>query len=218
MIDYATLPYVVEPMQENDIEQVMLIEHEAFAAPWTANAYRHELHQNELAHYRVVRKQRVPALATLSARKPPRPIWRTLFGTKESHPAAAAPIAVALSPVLAYGGFWIMVDEAHISTIATARAWRGKHLGELILVGMIEQAQDLGAKFITLEVRMSNTVAQNLYHKYRFTVQGRRKRYYSDNGEDALIMTTDEIDKPAFQQAYTALKAQLWERLRTEST
>jgi [ribosomal protein S18]-alanine N-acetyltransferase len=211
MIDYSTLPYIVEPMQERDIEQVMIIEHEAFSAPWTSSAYRHELYNNEMAHYLVLRKPHPPVL---TAPKPQRPVWRALFPNSEPSATHAPP----LPPVLAYGGYWLMVDEAHISTIATARAWRSKHLGELMLVGLIEHAQDIGADLVTLEVRVGNSVAQNLYHKYGFSVRGRRKRYYTDNNEDALIMTTESIRDASYQEMFAALKEKLFERLRTEKT
>jgi ribosomal-protein-alanine N-acetyltransferase len=207
MPDYAALPFVVEPMLAADIDEVMVIERLAFAgAPWTASAYRHELARNDMARYFVVRARHAPLPG--GARKRGRPLWKNLLPRKM--PSAGAP---ALPPILAYGGFWLMVDEAHISTIATAPAWRRKYLGELLLVAMLEQAQSLGALQATLEVRVSNGIAQALYRKYRFREEGRRRRYYSDNGEDALIMTTDRIDRAEFQDAFEERKRQLWERL-----
>jgi [ribosomal protein S18]-alanine N-acetyltransferase len=211
MPEYASLPFVVEPMVAADIDEVMAIERIAFAgAPWTASAYRHELARNEMAHYFVVRKQHAPLPA--GARRRRRPLWQKLL--PRNLPAADA---LALLPIVAYGGFWLMVDEAHISTIATAPAWRHKYLGELLLAAMVEQAQSLGALHATLEVRVTNTIAQSLYRKYRFHEEGRRRRYYSDNGEDALIMTTDRIDQPEFQEAFELLEQQLWARLSSGS-
>jgi [ribosomal protein S18]-alanine N-acetyltransferase len=207
MPDYAALPFVVEPMLASDVDEVMVIERLAFAgAPWTASAYRHELARNEMARYFVVRERHAPL--PNGARKRGRPLWQSLLPRKTQ--SAGAP---ALPPILAYGGFWLMVDEAHISTIATAPAWRRKYLGELLLVAMLERAKTLGALQVTLEVRISNTTAQSLYRKYRFKEEGHRRRYYSDNGEDALIMTTDRIDRPEFQEALEQRKRQLWARL-----
>jgi ribosomal-protein-alanine N-acetyltransferase len=202
-------------MQVGDVDEVMLIEHEAFSAPWSANAYRHELLKNEMAHYYVVRRQHAPAAAEPGARRSSRALWRSLLPKSEGHPPAAAPPS---PPVLAYGGFWIMVDEAHISTIATARPWRGRGIGELLLVAMLDHAQELGAEKATLEVRVSNLVAQNLYRKYAFQVEGRRRRYYSDNGEDALIMTTPPMYEEAFQQLLRESCRKLFERLRGDAT
>ncbi|MBI3734382.1 MAG: ribosomal protein S18-alanine N-acetyltransferase [Chloroflexi bacterium] len=215
MLDYSAIPYVVEPMQEDDIEPVIVIEREAFSAPWTASAYRHELRHNGMAHYWVVRKQHAPVSAPPRATpRARRRFWNVVFGEGALQPPVVSASRPALPPILGHGGFWLMAGEAHISTIATVREWRGKHLGELLLAAMIEQAQAWGAEVATLEVRVSNAVAQNLYRKYRFSVAGRRKRYYSDNGEDALIMTTNPLHSAAFQEEFTRLKAQLWERLR----
>lgn len=207
MVEYASLPFVVEPMVAADIDEVMVLERQAFAsAPWSASAYRHELSRNEMAHYFVVRERHAPLPAGPRGRK------RTLWG-KLIAPHALSQAAPALPPLLAYGGFWLMADDAHISTIATAPAWRRKYLGELLLVALIEQAQAFGALRATLEVRVSNTLAQTLYRKYRFEESGRKRRYYSDNGEDALNMSTDRIDRPDFQQAFDKRKRLLWERL-----
>lgn len=202
---YASLPFVVEPMVAADIDEVMVLERQAFVgAPWSASAYRHELSLNEMAHYSVVRtRHTLPARPR--ARK--RALLEKLIAPREQEPAARLP------PILAYGGFWLMQPDAHISTIATAPAWRGRHLGELLLVALIDQAQALGAQRMTLEVRSSNSVAQALYHKYRFAQTGRERGYYSDNGEDALTMATDRIDRAEFQQVFAARKRQLWEKL-----
>jgi ribosomal-protein-alanine N-acetyltransferase len=114
---------------------------------------------------------------------------------------------------MAYGGFWLVVDEAHISTIATAQQWRGRGLGELALLAMIERGLELGAHMVTLEVRVSNTIAQNLYRKYGFVITGERKRYYRDNGENAYIMTVDNANGPEYTHQLVTLRAALWMRL-----
>ncbi len=76
----------------------------------------------------------------------------------------------------------------------------------------------LGASTVTLECRVSNTVAQALYRKYTFRNAGIRKRYYSDDGEDALIMTTEPLDSETFQQVFEANRARLMERLGAGAT
>lgn len=83
-----------------------------------------------------------------------------------------------------------------------------------MLAGLIEAALLRRAAEITLEVRVSNTVAQNLYRKYMFIVVGERKRYYRDNDEDALIMTTPQVDDPDFVRHFARLKTQLEQKLR----
>lgn len=90
-----------------------------------------------------------------------------------------------------YCGMWTIVDEAHITNIAIRTAMRGQHLGEHLLRVMMDWAVELGMVRMTLEVRISNYIAQSLYGKMGFVPTGKRKDYYSDNHEDALIMWCD---------------------------
>ncbi len=91
--------------------------------------------------------------------------------------------------------------------------FRQHGLGEFLLVSLIDTAYSIGARWVTLEVRVSNFVAQNLYRKYGFRQAGVRRRYYSDNQEDALIMWTDEINSPAYKQKFQELKSALMTKL-----
>ncbi|MCT2346590.1 ribosomal protein S18-alanine N-acetyltransferase [Niallia taxi] len=90
--------------------------------------------------------------------------------------------------LVGYIGAWIVIDEVHITNIAILPEFRGQKLGEQLLGTMMEQSKRLGAKSMTLEVRVSNTVAQNLYKKLGFQNGAIRKNYYTDNQEDALVM------------------------------
>ncbi|WP_054956594.1 ribosomal protein S18-alanine N-acetyltransferase [Paenibacillus dakarensis] len=92
---------------------------------------------------------------------------------------------------IGYAGMWTIVDEAHITNIALLSAYRGRKWGELLLGELMRTAAFLGMERITLEVRVSNEVAKRLYTKKGFMPAGIRKGYYSDNGEDALIMWAD---------------------------
>ena len=96
--------------------------------------------------------------------------------------------------VVAYAGIWLMVDEAHVTTFAVLPTWRRQGVGGRLLLDLLELAVDLGARVVTLEVRLSNAPARRLYQRFGFRPVGVRPRYYSDNGEDALIMTTDALD------------------------
>ena len=98
--------------------------------------------------------------------------------------------------IVGYGGMWLMVDEAHITTFAIHPAWRRQHIGERLLLAFLDLAVDRGAHEATLEVRLSNLPARRLYEKYGFRPVGLRPRYYSDDNEDALIMTTEPLDDP----------------------
>jgi len=97
-----------------------------------------------------------------------------------------------LPGVLAYGGFWLMVDEAHIATIASHPELRGCGLGKWLLLALLDQAVQKGARCSTLEVRASNSPARQLYLSLGYGQVGERRRYYED-GEDAIIMTTPSL-------------------------
>jgi ribosomal-protein-alanine N-acetyltransferase len=106
-----------------------------------------------------------------------------------------------------------MVGEAHISSIAISPESRGKGLGELLLIELIERALSLEAELVTLEVRISNVAAQKLYEKYGFEYVGRRKRYYRDNQEDAHIMTVEGVQEASYRAFLNQRWLQLNERL-----
>lgn len=208
MIDFAQLTYRVEPMRSQDLEQVMEIERVSFSAPWSLHAFDYELHYNEMAHYYVVRHQSRNGsmhVAATDRESMTHPFWQRWFG---SNPVESPP-----EPIVGYGGFWKMVDEAHISTIATAPELRRRGIGELLLIAMLEAAQELGSALVTLEVRKSNSSAQALYSKYGFEIAGERKHYYSDNGEDAWIMTTPNVTTALFNQRLRESKEILLGRL-----
>ncbi len=111
--------------------------------------------------------------------------------------------------IVAYGGMWLMVDEAHITTFAVHPAWRRQRIGERLLLAFLDLARDRHAREATLEVRLSNLAARRLYEKYGFRPVGLRPRYYSDNNEDALIMTTEPLDQPALAARIAALREAL---------
>ena len=108
--------------------------------------------------------------------------------------------------IAAYGGMWLMVDEAHVITFAVHPAWRRQRIGERLLLSMLDLAVDAGAREATLEVRLSNLPARRLYEKFGFRPVGLRPRYYSDNNEDALIMTTDQLRDPPMRDRLARLR------------
>lgn len=111
--------------------------------------------------------------------------------------------------LLGYCGYWLIMDESHVTTIAVHPDYRRKHLGEVLLQHLIESSIKREAKWLTLEVRASNIGAQNLYYKYLFSSLGLRRKYYQDNNEDALIMWTNDIHSKEFQDNYKHHKEEL---------
>ena len=92
-----------------------------------------------------------------------------------------------------YAGMWLVIDEAHVTNVAIRKDLRGQGLGEKLMRALIQLAADSGMIWMTLEVRRSNAAAQGLYRKLGFVDVGWRKRYYEDNGEDALLMGLEHL-------------------------
>ncbi len=182
--------YRIEPMTEDDVTEVSRVERRCFANPWPASAYRRELADQQHNVYLVLREYRGDTFvsthspAVESARRglglgPLRQLVRHFEGDGR---------------IIGFGGMWHMFEEAHVTTIGIDPAHRGHGLGELLFVSLIDRALARKASWLTLEVRVSNESAQSLYRKYGFAVQGTRKRYYSDNNEDAYIMWSPNLD------------------------
>ena len=127
----------------------------------------------------------------------------------ESNRLAQYLVARVDDEVAAYGGMWLMVDEAHITTFAVHPSWRRQRIGERLLLAFLDLAVDRRAREATLEVRLSNLAARRLYEKYGFRPVGLRPRYYSDDNEDALIMTTDALTEPRMLERMERLRAAL---------
>lgn len=187
---------VIENMTLDDVPEVMEIEHESFPLPWPSSAYRYELLENKLSHYLVSRL--VGPLAGQEGA-----LWAYL-----KHSLGEGKDSI----VIGYGGFWLLYDEVHISTLAVKSEWRRLGIGELLLLAMLGRALELKAELATLEVRVSNVSAQNLYHKYQFQMVGLRRRYYSDNNEDAFIMTVENIRSMKYRRYLDERKADLLSR------
>ncbi|MED3562030.1 ribosomal-protein-alanine N-acetyltransferase [Bacillus sp. MUM 116] len=141
--------YVFRYMREEDIDQILEVEHASFTTPWSREAFYNELNNNKFAVYIVLEEN---------------------------------------DKIIGYCGAWIVIDEAHVTNIAILPEYRGKKLGEALLQKMMAEAREMGAKSMTLEVRVTNQIAQSLYRKFGFQNGGIRKNYYSDNQEDALVM------------------------------
>ena len=136
----------------------------------------------------------------------PRPWTREDF-VKEMTQNACARYLVAeqAGEIVGFAGAWIVLDEAHITNIAVARARRGQGVGKALTRGLLQYAANLGVVYATLEVRRSNGVAQGLYKGLGFVYVGLRKRYYEDNDEDAFIFCCDHMPAadPDFEEEET---------------
>ena len=184
-------------MTADDIAQVADIERESFPSMWPQTAYRREL-SNKLARYLVITEERdiAPLQPYQSAG-----LWGTIRrivgvdATPEDH-----------HYLIGFIGLWLMVGEAHIVTVAVRERYRRMGVGERLLIAAIDLAIEAEQEVATLEVRASNDGAQRLYDKYGFARLGLRKRYYSDNNEDAVIMTTVDLHSTAYRDLFARLR------------
>jgi ribosomal-protein-alanine N-acetyltransferase len=189
----------IRPMTANDIAQVMDIERESFPSMWPQTAYRREL-QNKVARYFVITERRDHEEAEGAQNTG---LWRALRRMVGNDDAPADG-----DHVLGFIGLWLLVGEAHIVTVAVRESYRRLGIGERLLIAAIEMALEFDQEALTLEVRKSNDAAQLLYEKYGFNRVGLRRRYYTDNNEDAVLMTTPDIGTAGFLALFEELKNQ----------
>ena len=195
----SAISYVIRPMEYEDIPQVAQIDREAFPGEWvfrSQSAYKQDL-ANPSVRYIVASKKKDVSEPVGQAM--PKPTWFKRLFSYGRHLTAS-------EDIVGFSGFWMMVGEAHIIAIGVRNGYRRLGIGESLLIATIELAQVLHAHVVTLEVRASNMIAQELYKKYGFQVTGRRFKYYSSDGEDAIIMSTDNITSLPFQASFQQLK------------
>ena len=184
----------IRPMALGDIPQVMDIERESFPSMWPQTTYRKEL-KNKLARY-LVAYEPMSESTDLEVAEPPERepglsgFLRRLF----------TPAPMTQERVLGVVGLWCMMGEGHIVTIAVREAYRRQGIGELLLIAIMDTAQDAGQDGVTLEYRISNQGARKLYEKYGFMQVGVRARYYSDNQEDAVLMSTPPLRSSKYRK------------------
>ncbi len=210
------MPYALRPMSEQDLAQAAEIERDAFPTLFPPTSFRRELKHRRARYLVAFRRDDIatpdaeppvpPTPALASPASPRSPITRLITGARSLwrrqrggwQPGSRQHIA-------GFIGIWYMPDAAHIVAIGVRSACRKQGIGELLLIGAIEQAAQRQMDELTLEVRASNRIAQNLYAKHGFETMGVRKGYYTDNREDAIIMTAARIRSPEYATHFRAL-------------
>ncbi|MDW7982787.1 MAG: ribosomal protein S18-alanine N-acetyltransferase [Thermomicrobium sp.] len=195
-------------MRNDDVPEVSQLERRCFTNPWPESAYYRELREPDRNYYIVLRWQASAVQAEPEPVVSGGPLLRLFRGGNRSR--------ASVHPVVGFAGMWVIYGEAHVTTIAVAPEHRRLGLGEVLFLTLISEAIRRGAEFVTLEVRVSNTAAQSLYAKYGFTRRGVRPRYYSDNAEDAYIMTSPSLRDPTYRQHLVQLRDRLLARLAAE--
>jgi [ribosomal protein S18]-alanine N-acetyltransferase len=216
--------YRLDVMTQDDVSEVSRVERRCFANPWPASAYRREL-QNPAQNYYVVVRETRGNMLDAAPESDERGESRLDRGTppfKSVPRRALLPIGLGRradnngterAGIVGFAGMWLAFDEAHVTTIGVEPTHRGRGLGELLLLCMFDEAAARGANWLTLEVRVTNAAAQALYRKYGFTTHGTRKRYYSDNNEDALIMWSPALSDSQFRSTLESRRRSLERRL-----
>jgi ribosomal-protein-alanine N-acetyltransferase len=211
MLEYnnqgKTMLLKVRYMRRQDIAQVIEIDHDAFPTEWPPTNFPREL-ENKLAYYIIAyeNKDTNHQPDPKSTGKEIQPGFfsrvRRIFSRNQA-PNQDPPEEIS---ILGYAGMWIMADEAHVTSIASHKEHRHQGIGEALLITLVELAITKRARIVTLEARVSNQVAQNMYYKFGFDKLGVRKAYYLDNKEDAVIMSTEYIGSPSFKEKFTQAK------------
>ncbi len=201
-------------LQKEDIAEVVEIEREAFSPTWVSSPFKRDI-SNKRACYLV---------ACIDSSDAPRPVNPELAEGAEVPQSWISKLVgrlglggVAVEPpfeeersIAGYVSVWYQGDEAHITEIAVREPLRGNGIGELLLIGSLRAAREYGSSVMTLEARVSNFIAQRMYEKYSFKSVGIRKGYYSDNREDAVIMTTTPIGTEEYARMFRE-RQDLWE-------
>ena len=204
------MAFYVRLMRQVDIAQVTEIDHEAFSTQWPPTNYHHEL-KNSLAHYAVACEtgKKIPGEPEAEValeRSRPGLISRVKQLFNRNRSSNTETLLLSEEKIVGLAGFWIMAGEAHVTSIAVRQTYQRCGIGEALMIFLTELAKKLDARILTLEVRASNIAAQNLYSKYGFTRVGLRRGYYTDNREDAILMSTEEITSASFQARIYQLK------------
>lgn len=205
------MPFAVRALTAADVLQVQEIEREAFPGYFPPTPFQHGIRDRNASHLVACRV----AGKRLDASGRPSTGERATSGSGPARLAATIRNAAAGlgrasgqrdDRIAGFLGTRYAADEAHVLTIGVRRTYRGRGVGELLLIGAIEEAYRKGASLVTLEVRPSNFIARNLYAKYRFEVRGVRKGYYADDREDALIMTAGPIGEQSYGEMFARAK------------
>jgi ribosomal-protein-alanine N-acetyltransferase len=145
-----------------------------------------------------MRRRHLPGVLGIEAQVYPRPWSSRLFEDELERSGRRYLVARLGDQLVGYAGVLMIADDGHVATIAVDPAWQRRGIARCLLAELVRQAMALGANQLTLEVRVSNRGAQDLYRSFGFAPGGARKAYYADNGEDALVMWAHDLHDEAY--------------------
>lgn len=159
-------------------------------------------------HLVPMRRRHLRSVLRIEGQVYPRPWSFTLFLTELSLRSTRHYVVARVdSGVVGYAGLMVSLDEGHVTNIAVDPAWQRHQIGTRLLLNLHRAALARGARHMTLEVRVSNTAAQNMYRRFGYETEGLRKNYYAETKEDALIMWAHDVDSPAHAARLAAIEA-----------
>jgi len=171
---------------------------------------REERPDDVVVHMVPMRRRHLRSVLRIEAQVYPRPWSLSLFMSELAlRSSRAYYVARVGGEVAGYGGLMVTCDDGHVTTLAVDPAWHRRKIGSRVLLTLAGEAIRLGATSLTLEVRVSNVAAQELYRRFGFVPAGIRKNYYVETNEDALVMWAHDVDTPEYLRRLTAIEAEI---------
>jgi ribosomal-protein-alanine N-acetyltransferase len=154
-----------------------------------------------------MRRRHLTEVLAIETAAYPRPWSSRLFEDELDRSRRLYLVARVGPTVVGYAGLLMIADDGHVATVAVDEGWQGRGVATRLLLALVRGAVGLGANQLTLEVRVSNQRAQDLYRRFGFAPAGARKAYYGDNGEDALIMWAHAVTDPGYAERLADIEA-----------
>jgi len=183
----------LHPLTAQDLDAVVALDQLCFGGLWTRSGYEREL-ESPCSQMLVLEAKPAAKNAPLLNRS----------SVVTPNQSGNLPIALpVVTSIVGLGCFWSILEEAHITILAVHPDYRHQGFGQLLLYALLRDANRRQLERATLEVKPSNQAALSLYHKFGFSEAGRRRRYYKDTGEDALILWRSGLQSPEFEETLT---------------
>jgi [ribosomal protein S18]-alanine N-acetyltransferase len=201
-------PLQLQQLTPELLRAVLDLDQQCFGGLWTQEGYQRELDSPNSDLLILLPVPKETGETGEPIQNPKSKIQNPNFPTQNSK------LKTQNSPLLALGCLWAILDEAHITIVAVHPDYQRQGLGQAMLYALLHRAYDRGLERATLEVRISNQSAVELYQKFDFREAGRRRRYYADTGEDAIVMWRGGLQTPDFQNLLTNWKQKIGDRLQ----
>ncbi|MFB2880794.1 ribosomal protein S18-alanine N-acetyltransferase [Floridanema aerugineum] len=218
-----TQTLIIQPLTIDLLPAVVELDQKCFAGLWTLEGYQRELESPNSDVLLILARgsggaegQRGRGAEEQRSRGAEEQGSRGAEDKNSPCPLVPSPQSPVPSPrLLAMGCQWAILDEAHITIVAVSPEYQHQGLGQAMLLALLSRARQRGLERATLEVKASNQPAISLYEKFGFKLAGRRRGYYQDTGEDALILWLNGLQYPEFTRTLAQWEQQIFLRLAT---